>query len=62
MQISHLVEKVKGRKSPDAVRPGIIVADLGVTAGAVAVCGDEFGASCVLLERAVDLCATGSRG
>ncbi len=41
LQMSHLVEKVKGRKSPDEVRPGIMDAVLGVVAGADTVRGDE---------------------
>jgi len=39
--MSHLVEKVKGRKSPDEVRPGIMDAALGVNAGAETVWGEE---------------------
>lgn len=38
--MSHLVENVRGQKSPDKVRPGMIDAVLGVKAGADTVCSD----------------------
>lgn len=62
LQMSHLVENVRGRKSSDEGRPGMIDAVSGVNAGAETVCGDEFGVSLMAPKRTVDLCATGNKG
>lgn len=60
--MSQFVEKVKGSKSPDDIDPGMMDANLGVTAGVESVYIEETGTSLALFHRTLDLCATGSRG